>query len=251
MLGERVLAHFGGKLDGKRIAIWGLAFKPETDDIRESPALVLLEQLRGAGATVVGYDPAAMPNIKRRRSATTIELVKDAVRRRRRRRRARARHRVARAPRSRSRRGSRPTMRTPVLFDGRNVWPSADAREAGLHLLRHRPPVVRSRDAGPAVRHGGGARRDSASDRRGARACARQRHRDRWPGGHIIRARARHRARRYACDRGQLGHRCAARDPARTRGHARRRGRDLAAHVLRHRWQRRAARRAHRVRRHR
>src|SRR5687768_8445255 len=47
-LGRRILGHFGGSLDGKKIAIWGLSFKPETDDIRESPALTLIEQLRDA-----------------------------------------------------------------------------------------------------------------------------------------------------------------------------------------------------------
>ncbi|HEU4615060.1 MAG TPA: UDP-glucose/GDP-mannose dehydrogenase family protein, partial [Kofleriaceae bacterium] len=62
VLGRRILNHFGGNLEGRKVAIWGLAFKPETDDIRESPALVLIDQLRGAGAEIVAYDPAAMPN---------------------------------------------------------------------------------------------------------------------------------------------------------------------------------------------
>jgi UDPglucose 6-dehydrogenase len=64
ILGRRLLNHFGGTLEGRRIAVWGLAFKPETDDIRESPALVLIEQLRGAGAQIIAYDPAAMPNVR-------------------------------------------------------------------------------------------------------------------------------------------------------------------------------------------
>ena len=59
VLSAKINEHFEGKLGGKTIAVWGLAFKPETDDIRESPALTLIEQLRNAGAQVIGYDPAA------------------------------------------------------------------------------------------------------------------------------------------------------------------------------------------------
>src|SRR5690606_12213186 len=57
---------FGGKLQGKRIALWGLAFKANTDDMRESPALVLIDALLKAGATVVAHDPAAMHETQRR-----------------------------------------------------------------------------------------------------------------------------------------------------------------------------------------
>ncbi len=131
VLGERVIAHFAGTLEGKRIAIWGLAFKPETDDIRESPALTLIEQLRGAGAAVVGYDPAAMDN--------TRALIGDAIA-------------FAADPYSAAngadavvlvtewhelrhpdlaRLGS--IMRSKALFDGRNVWSGAEAKAAGFH----------------------------------------------------------------------------------------------------------------------
>ena len=60
VLFEKLSRHFDGTLTGRTIAVWGLAFKAETDDIRESPALVLIEALLGAGATVRTHDPAAM-----------------------------------------------------------------------------------------------------------------------------------------------------------------------------------------------
>ncbi|MDG1261660.1 MAG: UDP-glucose/GDP-mannose dehydrogenase family protein [Flavobacteriales bacterium] len=59
-----ILNYFGGNLKGVRIAIWGLAFKPETDDIREAPSLYMIEKLIGAGAEVVAFDPEAMDNVK-------------------------------------------------------------------------------------------------------------------------------------------------------------------------------------------
>ena len=58
--------YFSGSLQGKRIALWGLAFKPETDDIREAPALYMIEKLTEAGATVIAYDPEAMENVRGR-----------------------------------------------------------------------------------------------------------------------------------------------------------------------------------------
>jgi len=56
----KVASALGGDLDGARIAVWGLAFKPQTDDLRESPALALIDALLDAGATVVAHDPVAM-----------------------------------------------------------------------------------------------------------------------------------------------------------------------------------------------
>ena len=61
-----ILEHFKNNLDCVKVALWGLAFKPETDDIREAPALYMIEKLLEAGATVVAFDPEAMDNVKGR-----------------------------------------------------------------------------------------------------------------------------------------------------------------------------------------
>jgi UDPglucose 6-dehydrogenase len=60
----KVESHFNGDLKGKHFALWGLAFKPNTDDIREAPALYMIDALLNAGATVTAFDPEAMPNVK-------------------------------------------------------------------------------------------------------------------------------------------------------------------------------------------
>jgi UDPglucose 6-dehydrogenase len=64
VLTPAIEAFFDGDLSGKHFAIWGLAFKPDTDDIREAPALYIIEKLKAAGATVKAYDPEAMNNVQ-------------------------------------------------------------------------------------------------------------------------------------------------------------------------------------------
>ena len=65
VLGRKVFKRFGESLKGRHLAVWGLAFKPNTDDVRESPSLALIAQLLQAGATVCAYDPVAVPGVRR------------------------------------------------------------------------------------------------------------------------------------------------------------------------------------------
>ncbi|MCL3853386.1 UDP-glucose/GDP-mannose dehydrogenase family protein [Parabacteroides sp. GYB001] len=76
LLFRKLEKHFNGNLKGKRVALWGLAFKPETDDMREAPSLVLIEKLLGAGCEVYAYDPVAVEETKRR-IGDSIHYAKD------------------------------------------------------------------------------------------------------------------------------------------------------------------------------
>jgi UDPglucose 6-dehydrogenase len=76
VLAEKMKDFYGDSLKGKRIAIWGLAFKPNTDDVREAPAIYTIEELLKGGAEVVAYDPEAMENIERI-FGNRIKLVED------------------------------------------------------------------------------------------------------------------------------------------------------------------------------
>jgi UDPglucose 6-dehydrogenase len=64
VMADKIGAHFDGKLSGKTVAVWGLAFKPRTDDIREAPALVLIDWLLGQGAKARVHDPEALANVR-------------------------------------------------------------------------------------------------------------------------------------------------------------------------------------------
>ena len=131
VLGARVRAHFGGgTLSSKRVAIWGLAFKPETDDVRESPALAVIDDLTAAGASVVGYDPEAV-QAARGLLGDRIEYAQDMY--------AAADGADAlvlvtewKSFRSPDFKRLVDSMRTPALFDGRNVWDGAELRKLGF-----------------------------------------------------------------------------------------------------------------------
>jgi len=81
---DKIMNHFHNNISGKRIAVWGLAFKPDTDDIREAPALFLIEKLLNAGAVVSVFDPEAMGNVQKvfgdriQYAADQYEALKDA-----------------------------------------------------------------------------------------------------------------------------------------------------------------------------
>jgi UDPglucose 6-dehydrogenase len=76
VLGSKVVARFGEDLSGKRFAVWGLAFKPNTDDMREAPSRVLLAELIERGATVAVHDPVAMAEARR---VLALDLGEDKL----------------------------------------------------------------------------------------------------------------------------------------------------------------------------
>jgi UDPglucose 6-dehydrogenase len=132
---KKIARRFGSDLSGKRIALWGLAFKPNTDDMREAPSRVLIEGLWKMGATVAAYDPAAMeethriygddPRLKLVESPTAALTDADALA-------IVTEWKEFRAPdfgviKSR--------LKNPVIFDGRNLYEPKMVREAGLEYF--------------------------------------------------------------------------------------------------------------------
>lgn len=133
LLGQKVRAHFGGTLANKRIAVWGLAFKPETDDIREAPALVLIDDLLAAGADVVAYDPEAISNVKAQHPelAGRVTFASDAL--------SATDGADALVLVTEWHEFREPDfamiktrLRTPVLFDGRNIWNGPSLLKSGF-----------------------------------------------------------------------------------------------------------------------
>lgn len=132
VLPRRVLKHFGGDVKGKTIALWGLSFKPNTDDMREASSRVLMERLWAEGAIIQAYDPEAMEECRRiygeRDDLRLVETKEDAVNG------ADAlvictEWKPFRAPNLDS---LRKALKAPVIFDGRNLYEPGDLREAGF-----------------------------------------------------------------------------------------------------------------------
>ena len=120
VLFSKFYSYFNGEVHGRRVAVWGLAFKPGTDDMREAPSITLIEQLLGAGCAVSAYDPAAIPEARRffgdriAYAATPYEAVQGAD----------ALFHVTewkdyRMPNWQQ---VRTAMRIPLIIDGRNVF---------------------------------------------------------------------------------------------------------------------------------
>ena len=143
---KKLVAHFGSAeaLKGKRIAVWGLSFKPETDDMREAPSLILIHSLLEAGCTVTAFDPIAMTEAKRRLGDnTSIEYAADkyaAVND--------ADALVVVTEWKTFRVPSWPVvakaMRGNVVFDGRNIYDAQELNAAGLHYysIGRRPNLL-------------------------------------------------------------------------------------------------------------
>lgn len=129
VLFQKIERHFGG-VKGKRVAVWGLAFKAKTDDVRESPALVLLDDLLAAGAEVSAHDPEAMPNVRalygdRVRLCDTMYAAAEGAS-------ALALVTEWREYRLPDFARLKQLMAEPAIFDGRNIWSPSDLRAAGF-----------------------------------------------------------------------------------------------------------------------
>ena len=130
LLFEKLEKIFNGDLEGKTIALWGLAFKPGTDDMREAPALVLIETLRTAGCVVRAYDPAAMGESKRRIGDTIFYacdmydalLDADALM-------LVTEWKEFRLP---AWGVVKKTMKQPVILDGRNIYDAKELQDLGF-----------------------------------------------------------------------------------------------------------------------
>ncbi len=130
ILFRKLKAHYKDALKGKCVALWGLSFKPATDDMREAPSLVIIDELLKAGCKVKAYDPVAIPEAKRR-IGNTITYAKDIY--------DAAEGADAlllvtewkefRLPAWNT---IKEKMRTPLIIDGRNIYDAEELREAGF-----------------------------------------------------------------------------------------------------------------------
>jgi UDPglucose 6-dehydrogenase len=130
---RKIDTHFGNSLKGKTIAVWGLAFKPKTDDMREAPAIPIIEALLAKGAKVQAYDPEAMKvakaifgnkisfspkNYDALKGADALVIVTE--------------WQEFRSP---DFDGIRERLRSPAIFDGRNLYDPALVRSFGLRYF--------------------------------------------------------------------------------------------------------------------
>ena len=130
ILFQKLYKHFNGDLKGKKIALWGLAFKPETDDMREAPSLVLIDKMVEAGCEVTAYDPIAMAEAQRRIDGKVLyakdiyDSVVDAD--------ALVLVTEWKEFRMPSWNAIKKLMRVPLVIDGRNIYDKAELSENGF-----------------------------------------------------------------------------------------------------------------------
>jgi UDPglucose 6-dehydrogenase len=128
---QKILAYYGGDIKGRKFAMWGLAFKPNTDDIREAPALKIIKNILDAGAEVIAFDPEAMENVKRY-SGLNISYAKSMM------------DSLTDADaliivtewaefRSPDFEEVRKRLKKPVIFDGRNIYDLEDLKGKGFY----------------------------------------------------------------------------------------------------------------------
>ncbi|MEL7118758.1 MAG: UDP-glucose/GDP-mannose dehydrogenase family protein [Bacteroidota bacterium] len=131
IIAKKIIEHFNGDVKGKTIGLWGLAFKPNTDDIREAPAIYTINELLAAGAHVKAFDPEAMDNIKAM-YGDKIQLCKDqyeaiidadalAIV---------TEWSVFRTP---SFKVIKELLKNPIIFDGRNLYDLKEMKEQGFY----------------------------------------------------------------------------------------------------------------------
>jgi len=144
VLAEKIRTRFGDQLRGKTIALWGLAFKANTDDMREAPSLALIDDLVHAGATIRAYDPAAAHEAKRlfadSRNVTIVGGAMEAVQG------ADALAIVTEWQEFRSPdfAAIKKALKTPAIFDGRNLYDPSALKGQGLEYY----PIGRNTEAG-------------------------------------------------------------------------------------------------------
>ncbi|MCE5227420.1 MAG: UDP-glucose/GDP-mannose dehydrogenase family protein [Porphyromonadaceae bacterium] len=130
ILFQKLYKHFNGDLEGKKIALWGLAFKPETDDMREAPSLVLIDKMVEAGCEVTAYDPIAMVEAQRRIDGKVLyakdiyDSVVDAD--------ALVLVTEWKEFRMPSWNAIKKLMRVPLVIDGRNIYDKSELAENGF-----------------------------------------------------------------------------------------------------------------------
>lgn len=133
ILFKKLLKHYDGDLKGKTVAIWGLAFKPETDDMREATSLVIIKKLTEVGCTIKVYDPVAMNECKRRigETVTYATDMYDAV--------LNADALLLLTEWKQFRLPSwgviKKSMNQPVIIDGRNIYDAKEMKEFGFEYM--------------------------------------------------------------------------------------------------------------------